>query len=203
MDGKRIPLTPATSGNFNGDTAGTVKAGASVSIWGPAGGVVNGTLAALVIVDAETNTLTMSAYWQVSEDGSTWYDVSAAANNPANVVLATGTAGHDDRRDRHAAGAAGLFLVIGFSHGAPPKGREKPTGCTMVRASLVYHVWRAGSIRSSSLASSTPKAALRSLGAFRSSSTVMKPSHLRPRGSGATGLYQRFLVLAPAFYHIL
>jgi hypothetical protein len=95
MDGKRIPLTPATSGNFNGDVAGTAKAGASVSIWGPAGGVVNGTLAALVIVDAETNTLTMAANWQVSEDGSTWYDVAGAANNPANVVLATGTAGSD------------------------------------------------------------------------------------------------------------
>lgn len=95
MDGKRIPLTPATSGNFNTDVAGTVKPGASVSIWGPAGGVVNGTLAGLVIVDAETNTLTLTAYWQVSEDGSTWYDVSAAANNPANVALATGTAGAD------------------------------------------------------------------------------------------------------------
>lgn len=95
MDGKRIPLTPATTGNFNGDVAGTAKAGATVSIWGPAGGVVNGTLAALVIVDAETNTLTMAANWQVSEDGSTWYDVAGAANNPANVVLATGTAGAD------------------------------------------------------------------------------------------------------------
>lgn len=95
MDGKRIPLTTATTGNFNGDVAGTVKAGAPVSIFGPAGGVVNGTLCSLVIVDAETNTLTLSAYWQVSEDGSNWYDVAAAANNPANVVIATGTAGAD------------------------------------------------------------------------------------------------------------
>jgi hypothetical protein len=95
MDGKRIPLTTATTGNFNGDVAGTVKAGASVSIFGPAGGVVNGTLASLVIVDAETNTLTLSAYWQVSEDGSTWYDVAGTPSNPANVVLATGTAGAD------------------------------------------------------------------------------------------------------------
>lgn len=95
MDGKRIPLTTATTGNFNTDVAGTVKPGAAVSIFGPAGGVVNGTLAALVIVDAETNTLTMSAYWQVSEDGSTWYDVAGTPSNPANVVLATGTAGAD------------------------------------------------------------------------------------------------------------
>lgn len=95
MDGKRIPLTTATTGNFNGDVAGTVKAGASVSIFGPAGGVVNGTLSTLVIVDAETNTLTLSAYWQVSEDGSTWYDVAGTPSNPANVVLATGTSGSD------------------------------------------------------------------------------------------------------------
>jgi len=95
MDGKRIPLTTATTGNFNTDVAGTVKGGAPVSIFGPAGGVVNGTLSALVIVDAETNTRTLSAFWQVSEDGSTWYDVAGAPNNPANVVLATGTAGAD------------------------------------------------------------------------------------------------------------
>ena len=46
MDGKRIPLTPATSGNFDTDVAGTVKPGASVSIWGPAGGGGNGTMEA-------------------------------------------------------------------------------------------------------------------------------------------------------------
>jgi hypothetical protein len=56
--------------------------------------VETGTLSALVVCDAEKETFTISAVWQVSDDNSTWYTV-APANNAATVVLATGTAGAD------------------------------------------------------------------------------------------------------------
>jgi len=53
-----------------------------------------GTLSALVVVDAETNTITLTPKWQVSADSSTWVDVYQP-NSPANVLWATGTAGAD------------------------------------------------------------------------------------------------------------
>jgi len=54
-----------------------------------------GSLSCLFVVDAETNTLTLTGKFQVSNDNSTWYDLAGDAQNPANVVLATGTAGAD------------------------------------------------------------------------------------------------------------
>jgi hypothetical protein len=78
------------TGNWNTDAAGTDKNGARVSM----GQVLLGTLTAYVTVDAETNTLTISGRWQVSNDDSTYVDI-VESNNPANVVLATGTAGAD------------------------------------------------------------------------------------------------------------
>lgn len=56
--------------------------------------VESGTLSALCTVDAETNTLTIAHAWQVSNDGTTFYDC-APSNNAATVVLATGTGGAD------------------------------------------------------------------------------------------------------------
>jgi len=53
------------------------------------------TLSCLFNVTAETNTLTLTGKFQVSLDNSTWYDLAGDAQNPANVVLATGTAGAD------------------------------------------------------------------------------------------------------------
>lgn len=79
-----------TSGNFDGQAAGTVAAGSAVFI----GKIMHGSLSALVNVDAETNTLTMTAKWQVSNDNSTWVDI-VAPNNAANVALATGTGSAD------------------------------------------------------------------------------------------------------------
>ena len=57
--------------------------------------ILPGTLSALCTVDAETNTLTISARWQVSNDDSTYYNCAGSANNAANVALATGTSGAD------------------------------------------------------------------------------------------------------------
>jgi hypothetical protein len=80
----------AVSGDFDGDTAGTVNAGNAVDVLR----VARGTLSARVSVDCETNTMTMTAKWQVSSDNSTWIDM-AVANNAANVTLATGTGSAD------------------------------------------------------------------------------------------------------------
>jgi hypothetical protein len=52
-------------------------------------------LSALVTCDAETNTITLAARWQGSDDKSTWHTLALAPQNPAAVVLATGTAGSD------------------------------------------------------------------------------------------------------------
>ncbi len=54
-----------------------------------------GTLSCRFTVLAETNTLTLTGKFQVSDDNSTWYDLAGDAQNPANVVMATGTAGAD------------------------------------------------------------------------------------------------------------
>jgi hypothetical protein len=52
-------------------------------------------LSAVMVVDAETNGITLTAKWQVSNDRSTWIDVANGSQNAASVVLATGTAGAD------------------------------------------------------------------------------------------------------------
>jgi hypothetical protein len=55
------------------------------------GTVERNTLSALVYAKATTSSLTITAKWQVSADGTNWYDVHAA-NNAANVVLVTASA---------------------------------------------------------------------------------------------------------------
>lgn len=55
------------------------------------GVVERSTLSALVYAKATTSSLTITASWQVSQDGTNWYD-AVAANNPANVVLVTASA---------------------------------------------------------------------------------------------------------------
>lgn len=52
-------------------------------------------LSALLTVDAETSTLTMTAKWQGSNDTSTWFDIANAPQNVAATALATGTGGAD------------------------------------------------------------------------------------------------------------
>lgn len=80
----------SSSGNLDGDAAGTLTGGSTVQMRN----VEVGTLSALVTVDAETNTITLGAVWEVSNDASTWY-VCTPVNNAATVVLATGTGGAD------------------------------------------------------------------------------------------------------------
>lgn len=84
----------ATSGDLTaGPAAGTLTPGATLNM--VAARVDPVTLSARVVVDAETNTITLAAVWEVSRDGVTWVRCSPATNNAAEVVLATGTAGAD------------------------------------------------------------------------------------------------------------
>lgn len=82
------------SGNFNGSTAGTTKGGAAVAMGDNQRQKVRA-LSALVAVDAETENLTLTGKWQVSNDNSTWVDVANGTQNAAGVELATGTDGAD------------------------------------------------------------------------------------------------------------
>lgn len=52
--------------------------------------VTVGSLSALVYMQAKVNTMTLEPQWQVSADGSTWYNAKAP-NNAAAVVAVTGT----------------------------------------------------------------------------------------------------------------
>lgn len=76
--------------------AGTTTAGTAV----PTANVEAGSMSCLVTVLAETNTITLTPKFQTSDDNSTWYDLAGDAQNPANVILATGTAGADTATTR-------------------------------------------------------------------------------------------------------
>lgn len=83
---------PAT-GTANGVTAGNRVSGN----WLPTGRIKNGSLAAKAVLDAETNTLTMTVVWQGANalDKSDAIDLAYDPQNPAAVVVGTGTAGAD------------------------------------------------------------------------------------------------------------
>lgn len=76
----------ALSGDFNGDAAGTTASGTAVTMRT----VEPGTLSAYFDLSAFTNTMTISGYFEVSNDTSTWIRVYPL-NNAANVVMTTGT----------------------------------------------------------------------------------------------------------------
>lgn len=82
--------TVATTGNLNGISAGTQTPGATLNLTQ----VEKNSLATEVTVDVETSTMTLFVDWQVSDDATTWLDVTVP-NAAANVTLATGTAGAD------------------------------------------------------------------------------------------------------------
>ena len=80
----------ATTPTIDGVTAGNVAAGATLIM----NKVKRNTLSSTVTVDAETDTITLTAVWQVSVDTSTWVDLYQP-NSAAYVVQATGTGGAD------------------------------------------------------------------------------------------------------------
>lgn len=71
--------------------SGTTTAGTALST----ADIQPGTLSCLFTLLAETNTITLTGKFQVSDDNSTWYNLAGDAQNPANVLVATGTAGAD------------------------------------------------------------------------------------------------------------
>lgn len=85
-----VRLYQQTTGNLDGVAATTATGMGSLLMHI----VEKGTLSARIVVDVETDTMTLAAKWQMSHDGSTWEDC-AVPNNAANVTLATGTGGAD------------------------------------------------------------------------------------------------------------
>lgn len=82
----------SVSGNLDAVTTGTITGvGTGVAM----AQVRPGTLSAKFVVDIETSTFTMAAAWQVSDDGTTWVNLCHASQNPAGVILGTGTGGAD------------------------------------------------------------------------------------------------------------
>lgn len=87
------------SGDFSAVTAGNALA-ATALFTGKEFQKVRGLMAKVTVL-AETNTLTLTAKWQVSRDNSTWVDVANGPQNAAGVALATGTAGADTAVTRY------------------------------------------------------------------------------------------------------
>lgn len=79
-------LAPTAPAAITGAAPQTVD-GAKVTM----NAVERQTLSARVTALVTTSSLTLTAKWQVSDDGSTFIDCAAAPNNPANVAFATGT----------------------------------------------------------------------------------------------------------------
>jgi hypothetical protein len=84
----------SSSGNANTLASGSVVAGTAVDMGDNARKKVRD-LSALVTVLAETSTFTWAGKWQVSNDNSTWVDLTHGSQNAAAVVISTGTAGAD------------------------------------------------------------------------------------------------------------
>lgn len=114
-----------SSGDFNGILAGSEKTGNAVDVGDGQRQKIRG-LSALVIALADTNTMTVTAKWEVSNDGSTWLDLANEPQNPAGVAIATGTAGADTAVTKvipapeavYGWRKARLALVVGVATGA-------------------------------------------------------------------------------------
>lgn len=115
----------AKSGNFNTITAGNAVAMNAINIGDTPRLKLRG-LSAKVNALAETNTLTLAAKWQVSNDNTNWFDLANGSQNAAGVVLATGTGGADVAIDKIIPAPdaiygwrwARLAIVVGVTTGA-------------------------------------------------------------------------------------
>lgn len=83
----------SSTGTFDAVAAAGQVSGTAIFMGNTSPRVKN--LSAKVVVDGETDTITIAAKWQVSADNSTWVDVANGTQNAAAVVLVTGTAGAD------------------------------------------------------------------------------------------------------------
>lgn len=89
-DIKREVLAIAASTAFAAGGAGQTMSGSPVDLEM----VFPGTLSCKTVTLAETNTVTILAKWQVSNDNSNWYD-AVTVTNTAPTALSTGTSGAD------------------------------------------------------------------------------------------------------------
>ncbi len=95
------------SGTFDGLTATTVG-GNAVFLGSTYKKVAD--LSALVVVDVETDTMTMYGKWQVCNTAAgTYLDILHAPQNPAAVLFATGTGGADASVTKVFPAPAGIY----------------------------------------------------------------------------------------------
>jgi len=128
---RKYTVTGATAGNLDSVASGSGAAAATLLMQN----VVPGTLSAVYVVDAETNTVTLAAQWQVSDDGATWIDIANAPQNPAAVVLATGTDGADAAVTR---AVPAPMAVHGFRYARARVVVGGTTGATVDTHSISY-----------------------------------------------------------------
>lgn len=95
-----------SSGTFDTLVATTVTGGTAIFMGNQVKKVTS--LSALLTVLAETNTITITAKWQVSNDKTTWVD-AYTPQNAANVALGTGTAGADTAVTRVLTAPEGVY----------------------------------------------------------------------------------------------
>ena len=90
----RSPTTAGTYTAISGSAPQTVT-GNALSLPNPLAGsghaIAPDTLSALVVANITANSMTITGKWQVSADGSTWYNCANAPQNPAAVTILTGT----------------------------------------------------------------------------------------------------------------
>lgn len=81
-----------SSGTFNGVAAGSKVSGTAIAIGRDYPRISN--LSCVAVIDAETDGITITPQWEVSNDDST-YVAAMPSNAAANVILGTGTSGAD------------------------------------------------------------------------------------------------------------
>ena len=124
-------VTVPVTGDLNTFAAGTVTPGSLLVM----SEVERGTLSATLVVDAETNTLTITGGWQASNDGTTWVDVYEG-HNPARVALATGTGGADAEVTRCLTAPHGVY---GFRYARAVVVNGVATGAAADTYSIQYN----------------------------------------------------------------
>lgn len=123
MATKKYNVSGAT-GTFDTIAAGSAVSGNAVFLGNDVQRVSS--LSALLVIDAETSTITIAARWQVSNDNSTWVEVAHNAANGAATVIATGTAGADASVTKVYEAPAAIYgykfarvqMVVGVTTGA-------------------------------------------------------------------------------------
>lgn len=121
---RRMLAQAAVSGNFNTIGAGTFVGLSAVPNMND---VTYGSLACNASLLADTNTITLSGYWQVSVDNSTWLVCAPTPGSPlVAAVWATGTAGADTAVQRVIEAPLGVYcypyvrfaVLVGVTTGA-------------------------------------------------------------------------------------